>query len=167
MPVISLVVAMDEAGGLGRDNQLLCHLPADLQHFKKITLNKPVIMGRKTFESIGRLLPQRLNIILSRQEIKIDGAIVVKTLSQAIAEVQDAPEIMIIGGADIFQQAVGFADQIYMTLIHHVFDADVFFPEVDWGFWSLVESKKYAKDEKNRYDMTFIKYKTLTYSGHV
>ena len=91
----------------------------------------------------------------------------VKTLSQAIAEVQDAPEIMIIGGADIFQQAVGFADQIYMTLIHHVFDADVFFPEVDWGFWSLVETIKYAKDEKNRYDMTFLKYKTLTYSCDV
>lgn len=158
MSIISLIAAIDEHRGLGKDNSLLCHLPADLKHFKQLTLGKPVVMGRKTFDSIGKPLLGRLNIVLSKQILNIDGVSVVPSLSQALNIAGLEPEIMIIGGAGVFEQALPLAQRIYLTVIHHQFTADVFFPELDMEAWSLVDERSVSQDEKNHYDMTFYHY---------
>ena len=158
MTIISLILAMDENRGLGKENKLLCHLPADLNHFKELTLGKPIIMGRKTYNSIGKALPGRTNIVLSKQSVVIDDVLVVGSLQQAICLVADVPEVMIIGGANIFEQALPLAQRIYLTLIHAHLDADVFFPELDKHVWHCREVTKRQHDEKNRYDMTFYQY---------
>ena len=158
MTIISLIAAIDECRGLGKNNQLLCHLPADLKHFKEVTFGKPIIMGRKTFESIGRVLPGRLNIILSRQDLYIKDATVVKSLSQALDLSRDTPEVMIIGGAKLFEQALALAQRVYLTLIHHRFDADVFFPLLDKTVWHCQEAIHRPLDELNKYEMTFYRY---------
>lgn len=156
--MISLIAAVDEANGLGKNNQLLCHLPADLQHFKRITLGKPIIMGRSTFESIGRPLPGRLNIVLSRTVSSIEGVTVQSTIEAALDLVKDSPEVMIIGGADLFKQTIDIADKIYLTRIHHTFNADVFFPQIIPQQWICTNNTFQEKDEKNAYDMSFLEY---------
>lgn len=158
MRIISLIAAIDEDRGLGKNNELLCHLPADLKHFKKITLGKPIIMGHRTYLSIGKPLPGRLNIVLSRKNIKIDGVIVLDSLEKAFDLTKDESEIMIIGGADIFQQSMPFADRVYLTLIHNHFSADVFFPVLDTKIWRFIELENKSSDEKNPYSMTFYRF---------
>ena len=158
MTLISLIVAVDERLGIGKENKLLCHLPADLKHFKQMTLGKPIIMGRKTFESIGKALPGRINIVLSHHDRLIEGVTVVQSLEEAIELVKDEPEIMVIGGSHVFQEALTKAQRIYLTMIHHVFDADVFFPDIDLATWGLTKEYNLARDEKNEYDMTFRHY---------
>ncbi len=161
MQVISLIAAVDERGGIGKDNHLLCYLPADLQYFKTVTLGKPVVMGRRTFESIGKALPGRLNIVLSRSELTLPGATVVSSLDEAFQLTADAPEVVVIGGAHVFGQALPLANRIYQTVIHYQFDSDVFFPDVKWGEWTIVESKNRPHDDKNPHDMTFNCYKRI------
>lgn len=162
MTIISLIAAIDEAGGLGFNNQLLCHLPADLQHFKAITMGKPVIMGRKTFDSIGKPLPGRVNIVLSRHsEVSIKDVLVFNSLGQALTEVQHYPEIMIIGGEQLFATAMHEANSLYITRIHHQFIADVFFPEIDMALWNCTAQEFRQRDEKNEYDMTFYRYERI------
>lgn len=156
--MISLIAAIDEAGGLGFNNQLLCHLPSDLQHFKSITLGKPIIMGRKTFDSIGKPLPGRLNIVLSHHLSSIEGVTVFDSLEKAINQTKEFAEIMIIGGAALFDEAIGKATRLYITRIHHQFKADVFFPEIDESMWKCCEKQFRRHDEKNKYDMTFYTY---------
>lgn len=158
MPIISLIAAVDEQGGLGQNNKLLCHLPADLKHFKELTIGKPIIMGRKTFLSIGKILPGRLNIILSRILEPMEGAVIASSLAEALNITKDAHEIMVIGGADIFKQTLPQAQQIYLTIIHHQFSPDVFFPSLDTEVWVCKEAKQLPKDEKNPYDLTFYRY---------
>jgi len=158
MAIISLIAAIDEQRGLGKDNALLCYLPADLSHFKQLTLGKPVIMGRKTHESIGKPLPGRPNIVLSKHASALPGVTVASSLSQALALTSEAPEVMIIGGAKVFEEALPIADRIYLTVIHHQFDADVFFPKLNETTWHRKQAICRAKDEKNKYDMTFILY---------
>ena len=161
MTIISLIAAIDENRGLGKENKLLCHLPADLKHFKEITLGKPIIMGRKTYNSIGKALPGRMNIVLSKQALTFEDVSVVDSLQQAIelAELTTgAREVMIIGGANLFMQALPIAQQIYLTVIHAHFDADVFFPELDSTVWHCDEEIERQHDEKNTYDMTFYHY---------
>ncbi|KTC99362.1 dihydrofolate reductase [Legionella erythra] len=158
MPMISLIAAVDEHRGLGKNNQLLCHLPADLAHFKQVTMGKPIIMGRKTFVSIGRPLPGRLNIVLSRTESAIPGVVAVSSLSEALKQVSEFPEAMIIGGAELFEQALPLASRLYLTVIHHRFDADVFFPCLDESEWSCLEALPRQADEKNQYNLTFCYY---------
>jgi dihydrofolate reductase len=150
---ISLIVAMDEAGGIGWANRLLCHLPADLKYFKAMTLHKPIVMGRKTYESIGRPLPDRENIVLSRCESALPGVQVVHMISEVIE--LSAPEIMIIGGAEIFKLFLPLATDLYITRIHHCFEADVFFPKIDMSEWVLCSSREHPQDEKNIYPLTF------------
>ncbi|KTC80514.1 dihydrofolate reductase [Legionella cherrii] len=156
--MISLIAAIDEAGGLGLNNQLLCHLPADLQHFKSITMGKPIIMGRKTFASIGKPLPGRLNVVLSRSIAAIEGVLVCDSLENAMMKTQEFPEIMIIGGAELFTEAMNKATRLYITRIHHQFTADVFFPEIDSSIWHCQDKQFRQHDEKNKYDMTFYIY---------
>lgn len=158
MTIISLIAAIDENRGLGKQNKLLCHLPADLTYFKTITLGKPIIMGRKTHDSIGKSLPGRLNIMLSKHTVDIQDVTVVKSLQDALKLTIGMPEVMIIGGADVFQQALPLADQVYLTIIHAQLDADVFFPELDKKTWHCKETIERARDEKNSYDLTFCRF---------
>ena len=158
MTQISLIAAIDENGGLGKDNHLLCHLPADLKHFKNLTLGKPILMGRNTHDSIGKPLPGRQNIVLSRQALVKDGVQVVDSLSKALALSANAAELMIIGGATIYEQVLPLASRVYLTLIHHRFDADVFFPKLDSSIWRCQEIGSQQRDEKNNYAMTFYLY---------
>lgn len=158
MTIISLIAAIDENRGLGKENKLLCHLPADLKHFKELTFGKPIIMGRKTYQSIGKALPGRLNIVLSNHIKTIEDVTIVKSFQEAIVLTKDVPEIMIIGGAELFKQALSLADQIYLTLIHGQFDADVFFPPLDNKIWLCKDAVNRSSDEKNPYDLTFYHY---------
>lgn len=156
---ISLVVVVDEAWGIGLNNQLLCHLPADLQHFKKITMGKPILMGRKTFDSIGKPLPGRENIVLSKQSLALPHVTVVHTLQAAWQYLKDAPEVMVIGGAQLFTQALPVAHQVYLTRIHHQFQADTFFPQLDQRHWQEIKLGEHDIDDLNLYRMTFYLYK--------
>jgi dihydrofolate reductase len=158
MPTISLIAAVDENNGLGLNKQLLCHLPADLQHFKNLTMAKPIVMGRKTFESIGKVLPGRINIVLSRSCLAIEGAVVLDSLAKAIDDYNSVDELFIIGGADIFYQSMALASHLYLTRIHHHFEADVFFPNIDTSLWACGHQEFRPHDEKNAYDMTFFRY---------
>lgn len=161
-PVVSLIAAIDENNALGYQNQLLCHLPADLKYFKKSTLNKAIIMGRKTFESIGYPLPQRLNIVVTSKSMIHQDVLIASSLDEAINYCKDYPEIMIIGGAKIFKEALSFANKLYLTIIHNKFEkADVYFPDLDETIWFKTEINHYKKDEKNQYDLTFYEYSRI------
>lgn len=155
MTKISLIAAVDEQLGLGKNNQLLCHLPADLKHFKALTLGKPILMGHNTFTSIGRPLPQRQNIVLSRSPLEHEGIEVVHSLENALLLVEGVSELMVIGGASIFEQIWPRAKKVYLTRIHHLFESDVYFPAINEDNWTCVSREFRLKDEKNPYDMTF------------
>jgi dihydrofolate reductase len=161
MSRVSLIVAVDAAGGMGLNNALPWHLPADLAHFKKTTLGKPIIMGRKTYDSIGRPLPGRLNIVLSRSACEIAGVEVVNNLSAAFLLAADAPEVMVIGGAEIFKLALEIADRVYLTRVQDVFEADVFFPELDSCLWDERLLGEHPIDAKNASALKFYCYTRL------
>lgn len=150
---------MDENRAIGYQNQLPWHLPADLAHFKKHTLNKPIIMGRKTYESIGRPLPHRTNIILTRDTtFTAEGCQVFHDLETALATLVDYPEVFIIGGATLFEAFFHRVDKLYLTHIHHAFSADTYFPEFDKDTWKLLSREDHQSDEKNNYDYSFLIY---------
>lgn len=153
--LISLVVAVDEHNGLGKNNQLLCHLPADLKHFKNLTLGKTIIMGKNTYDSIGKPLPQRQNIVLTSKSIEIDGVDIAHSFEEALQIALHKEEIMVIGGASLYKQTINLADKIYLTRIHHHFDADVFFPEINEANWEVSEKLFRAADDKNAFDLSF------------
>lgn len=157
-PILSLLVAADEANVIGKDNQLPWHLPNDLKYFKNLTWGMPILMGRKTFESIGKPLSGRRSIVITRSmDWQREGVEVVHSVEEAIdkAKEQDVKEIFVIGGAEIFNTSFEKAHRIYLTRIHHRFEGDVYFPQVDEKAWQLVKSHKSPKDEKNLYDHTF------------
>ena len=156
--MISLIAAVDMQGGIGKNNKLLCHLPADLQYFKAMTSGKTIIMGRKTLESIGRALPDRQNIVLSRNELSIPGVIGCHSLEQALKTAQSAKEIMIIGGESVFDAALPLAGRVYLTVIKHIFAADVFFPALDLDLWECISQVERPADDKNAYALTFSVY---------
>lgn len=154
---ISLVVAMSENRAIGKDNQLLWHLPADLQHFKHVTMGKPILMGRKTYQSIGRPLPGRVNVVITRDKnFSAEGCVVVNSIQSALEVVKDQHEICVIGGAELYQQMLPTADRIYLTIVHHTFSADVFFPELNLAEWNVLERTLRAADEKNKYSCEFL-----------
>ena len=155
MSRISLIAAMDESRGLGSNNKLLCHLPADLHYFKATTLNKPIIMGRTTFDAIGRPLPDRDNIVLSQSVSIIEGVKVFDSLEKALIHTNNALEVMIIGGAQLYAQSIDIAHCLYITKIHHHFAADVFFPEIDKNIWFCSKKEFRKRDAHNSYDMSF------------
>ncbi|MFM6975928.1 MAG: dihydrofolate reductase [Sphingobacteriaceae bacterium] len=159
---LEIVVAIDEQGGIGKNNQLLWHLPADLKHFKEITSGHPIIMGRKTYDSIGKPLPNRRNIVITRQQdLKIEGAEVVNSLKNALELVKNENLAFIIGGAQIFNDAMHLADTLHLTKVHHRFEADTFFPEIKTQEWQETAKESHPADEKNPYKYTFITYKKL------
>jgi dihydrofolate reductase len=156
--MIAIVVAIAENNVIGKDNQLIWHLPADLRHFKQKTMGHPMIMGRKTFESIGKPLPGRTTIIVTRQEdYQAEGCIIVNSVEAAIAKGKelDSEQVSIVGGAEIYKQALPFIDTLYLTQVHHTFEGDTFFPELNQEEWQEVSAEQYEPDEKNKYAYTF------------
>ena len=159
--MIALVVAMAENRVIGKDNQLIWRLPADLKFFKNLTTGHPIIMGRKTFESIGKPLPNRTNIVITRQQdFEAEGCLVAHSLSEALMMAQQMDsDIFVIGGAEIYKQAMFLADTIYLTEVHHEFEGDTFFPEIDTLLWIETDRKEHQADEKNPYDYAFVTLK--------
>lgn len=156
--IISLVVAASSNNAIGKDNQLLWHLPNDMKFFKNTTWGMPVIMGRKTFESLKKALPGRFNIVITHQKNwKADNAIIAKDLNDALkkAEATNCKEVFVIGGGEVFNQYLKIADKIYMTRVHADIDGDTFFPVIDEKKWKLVSSDDLKKDEKHKYDYSF------------
>jgi dihydrofolate reductase len=155
-PALSLVVAASENDVIGRDNALPWHLPADLKHFKAVTMGKPIVMGRKTWESIGRPLPGRLNIVISRNRaLSIPGVEVVGSFDEALARAGDAPEVAVIGGAELFRAALPLASRIYFTRVHGTVPGETKFPALDPSQWREVDRAHHPADEKHAYAMTF------------
>lgn len=158
---LSLIVAMSTNRVIGIQNQLPWHLPADLKHFKQLTLGKPVIMGRKTYDSIGKPLPNRCNIVVSRnQSLQIPGCEVVNSLESALKLVATAAEVMIIGGEQLFTQALPLADRLYLTLIHQQIPGDSFFPlDIETSDqWQLVIQEDHLPDAQNPYPFSFLTF---------
>jgi dihydrofolate reductase len=154
-PLIRIVVAVSENGVIGSDNRLIWHLPADLKRFKEVTTGFPVIMGRKTFESIGRVLPNRRNIVISRKSgLVITGADVVRSPEDALDLCGSEDRISIIGGGEIYRYFMPLAHEIFLTRVHHDFAGDTYFP-APGAEWECVESTLCAPDEKNEYGFTF------------
>ena len=155
---ISIIVAMAANGVIGRDNQLPWHLPADLKHFKQTTMGKPILMGRKTWESIGRPLPGRLNIVITRDSTySAAGCEVVNSIDAAITAAGERDEVMVIGGAELYRQVLPYTDTIYLTRIHEAFEGDTRFPEIRHTEWHQVERVDHEADEKNSHDYSFIR----------
>ena len=154
--ILSIVVATGKNGEIGKDNRLLWHLPADMKYFKSLTTGHPIIMGRHTYESIGRPLPNRRNIVITRQkDLQIIGVEVVNSLEEAMALVKDDPEIMVIGGADVYKQALPLAQRIYITRVNATMEADRFFPTFNANDWNIQVNIDHPADEKNIHAMTF------------
>lgn len=165
--IISMIVAADENNCIGAGNKLLWNLPDDMKHFRELTKGHPVIMGRKTHESIGRVLPGRRNIVISRSnDLKIDGCDVVDSLESAIDSVKDDPtgEMFIIGGGEIYRQAIDRADRIYLTRVYGAFTGDTFFPEIDEKKWKEISREEHSADDRNEYSFAFSKYTKLCYN---
>ena len=155
---ISIVVAMAENRVIGRDNGLPWHLPADLRHFKTITMGKPIIMGRKTWESIGRPLPGRTNIVVTRAaDYTADGCVVVHSIDEALAAAAGFEEAMVIGGAEFYRQVLPQASTLYLTLVHDTFEGDTFFPELDMQQWQEIERQDFHADGNNPHAHSFIR----------
>jgi len=157
--MITLIAAVAENNALGKDNQLLWHLPDDFKRFKNITSGHHIIMGRKTFESFPKPLPNRTHVIITRQkDYQPEGCLIVNSLSKAISVCPKDEELFIIGGGEIYKQSIEMADKLDITRVHHTFDADTFFPEIDLTKWKLTSEEYNPKDEKYRFDFTFETY---------
>lgn len=160
--MVSLIVAASENNAIGKGNAMLWHLPEDLKFFKNITWGMPVIMGRKTFEAVGKPLPGRTNIIItSNKNWSAENTVTTTNIEEAIktAYETNAKEIFITGGGEIYKQTLPMADKVYLTRVHTTIVGDAFFPEMDVDMWK-VDFEKYVKaDEKNKFDMTFQTWK--------
>ncbi|EZP77472.1 dihydrofolate reductase subunit [Parageobacillus genomosp. 1] len=158
--MISHIFAMDQNRVIGKDNRLPWHLPADLAYFKKVTMGHAIVMGRKTFESIGRPLPGRENVIVTRdRSFQLEGCKVLHSIEEVkrFAAMRD-DEVFVIGGAELFRATLPVADRLYITKIEASFPGDTFYPAFDESEWQLVSYTKGIKDEKNPYDYAFIVY---------
>ncbi len=163
--MITIIAAIAENNALGKDNDLIWHLPADLKQFKKVTSGHYVLMGRNTFESIGKPLSNRTTVIITRnKEYKKEGCIVVNSIEKAIEVAKGDKNIFIIGGAQIYKQAMalGLVNQLDITQVHHNFEADVFFPKIDLKVWREVYREDFKADKNNIYDYSFLSYTKKT-----
>jgi dihydrofolate reductase len=162
--IISLVVAAATNNAIGKEGQMPWHLPNDMKHFKNVTWGMPVVMGRKTFESLGKALPGRKNIVITRQEgWTADNTVVVKSLEDAlfVAGQTDALEVMVIGGGEIYQAYFDKAKRIYMTRVEATPEADTFFPAIDGKQWQLISQRNHEADEKNPFNYSFQQWERL------
>jgi dihydrofolate reductase len=159
MTSLSLIVAMDDNRLIGNKNKLPWHLPADLAFFKRTTMGKPIVMGRKTFESIGKPLPGRRNIVITRDDtFSAAGCEVANSIEAAMSLTKDDDEVMLIGGASLYEQTIARATQLYITRIHQSFEGDTWFPEIDLSEWKAVNREDFDADHSNQYAYSFIKY---------
>ncbi len=158
---ISIIVAIGENNEIGRNNGLLCHLPADLKRFKELTTGHTVVMGRETFESLPKgALPNRMNVVLTRNKnLSFDNCLVYSSISEVFDNQIDNSRIFIIGGGEVYKQTLPLVNKLYLTRIHATFDdADTFFPEIYYSEWEEVSREECKADEKNPYDYTFLLY---------
>lgn len=159
---ISIIVAISDNNVIGKDNALLWRLSGDMQFFKRTTTGHHILMGRKTFESLGkRLLPNRTSIVISRDnsyEVP-EGGILANSIEDAVSKIKNETEAFFIGGEQIYKSALSFADTLYITRVHHNFEGDAFFPEINKSQWELVSQEPHSADEKNEYDYTFEEYR--------
>lgn len=154
---VSLIVATDLNGVIGRDNQLPWHLPADLKHFKKLTMGCPMIMGRKTHESIGRALPGRRNLVITRQtRYESEGCEIYSSFRAALEGAEPCAEVMIIGGATIYERALPGADRVYQTLVHAAVPGDTHFPPLTEAEWRQVDRSDHDADDRNPHAYSFL-----------
>jgi dihydrofolate reductase len=159
--VLKILVAFDENRVIGKNNTLIWHLPADLKRFKALTTGHVIIMGRKTFESIGKPLPNRMTIVISRQaDLQIEGAIITHSVEEAILKAKSLTreDIFIVGGAEIYALSLPLADQILVTQLHDIFEGDAFFPEIPLDSWEVIERERGVTDEKNAYQYSYLTY---------
>lgn len=158
--MITIIAAAAENDALGKDNDLVWHLPNDFKRFKSLTTGHHIIMGRKTFESFPKPLPNRTHVIITRQKnyTAPEGCIVTNSLTKAISMCPENEEIFIIGGGEIYKQSIEFADKIELTRVHTNVEADTFFPKIDEHIWKLSNSEPQHKDEKHQFDFTYLTY---------
>jgi dihydrofolate reductase len=156
-PIISLIVAMGKDGVIGLENRLPWRLPADLAHFKRITMGKPIVMGRKTWESLPGVLPGRRHIVITRDEgYQADACTLVHSTDEAIQAAGDVDEVMIVGGSTIYREFLPLADRFYLTRVDREIEGDAYFPEVDWDQWRELSRESHQPDEKNPHAYSFI-----------
>lgn len=161
--MISMIWAMGLNNELGCKNRMPWHIPADFAYFKKVTMGKTIIMGRKTFESLGKPLAGRKNIVITRDiRYKPDGCIVINSIDEAIKYTNE-DEAFVIGGAEIYKEFLPIADKLYITQINHEFEADTLFPEIEYSQWKLVSSESGPKDEKNPYEYKWLVYERINH----
>ena len=157
MTLVSTIVATDERGGIGLGGRLPWHLPNDLKRFKTLTMGKPIVMGRRTFDSIGRALPGRRNIVVSRRpDLVLDGCSVVPSFAAALAAAADAAEVCVIGGAEIYQLALPVTGLVHLTKVHAIVDADTHFPALDAADWDEIAREDHPADERHAYGYSFL-----------
>jgi len=157
--MITIIAAIGKNRALGKDNDLIWHLPNDLKRFKQVTSGHDVIMGRKTFESLGKPLPNRTNIIITRNDnFQAKGCIVVNSLKAAIEAAKADPNPYILGGAEIYHQAIKIVDKLDLTLVDAILDADAFFPEIDKDIWKETARQDFKADEKHQYGYSFVTF---------
>ena len=159
--MLSIIVAVAENNVIGKDNKLIWHLPEDLKRFKILTTGHTIIMGRKTFESLGRILPNRKHVILCNDmqiNIENDNIEILKDISMLNKYIESEEENFIIGGATIYKLLMPYAKKLYLTKIHEEFEGDVYFPEINENEWKIIEKSQGIKDEKNIYDYEYITY---------
>ena len=162
MRKISIIVAVDKNWVIGKQGGLPWKLPADLKHFQDLTTGHTVVMGRKTYDSIGKPLPNRINIIVSRNnDLKISGCIVVKSVEEALGVSPNNQDIFIMGGGEIYRQSLPFAQIVYLTRIDYEFDGDIFFPELNSSEWQEVERKDFRADSNNPYGYSFLVFQGI------
>lgn len=160
---LSIIVAMDAKRVIGHENRLPWHLPADLKHFRQITMGKPILMGRKTWESIGRPLPGRTSIVITRDSnYTAEGCNVVHSIGEALAVAQGHDEVMVIGGEQLYRQVLLDADTLYLTLVEGDFPGDAFFPELNQSEWREVERNEHAPDDRNAHACSFIRLERVS-----
>ncbi|MET0071059.1 MAG: type 3 dihydrofolate reductase [Candidatus Thiodiazotropha sp.] len=156
-PLISLIAAVANNGVIGVDNSLPWRLPADLKHFKSLTMGKPIVMGRRTWESLPGVLPGRRHIVVSRnRDYRAEGCELVYSVDEALQLAGDVEEIMIVGGGGLYRQMLPRADRLYLTLVEADVEGDAYFPEIDWRQWHEVSRESHAADDRNLFAYSFV-----------
>lgn len=158
-----MIAAMGDNREIGLNNELLWKMPADMKHFRETTMGKPIIVGRKTYESFGaKPLPGRLNIVITRDaNYDGNGATVVTSIQQALEAASDVEEVMVIGGASFYEQFLPQANRLILTYVHSSFEADAFFPEIDFSQWKEITREDHSADEKNQFSYSFVTYERI------